>query len=86
MLVYGTNGTNVLRIDMDHFAGVFIAFQKRGKSKDEKGELKCSIRCHINPNVGVEIAELDKQLAPWTSHDSPGKKRADSDKDTFSVK
>ncbi|KII93755.1 hypothetical protein PLICRDRAFT_101450 [Plicaturopsis crispa FD-325 SS-3] len=57
------------RTDMDHFAGVFIAFQKRGKSKDQS-----------------EIAELDKQLAPWTSHDSPGKKRADSDKDTFSVK
>lgn len=29
---------------------------------------------------------MDAKLAPWTAHDSPGKKRADSDKDTFSVK
>ncbi|KIM84974.1 hypothetical protein PILCRDRAFT_817818 [Piloderma croceum F 1598] len=57
------------RQDMDHFAQVFIDFQKRGKSKDK-----------------AEIAQLDANLAPWTAHDSPGKKRADSDKDTFSVK
>jgi uncharacterized protein (DUF2235 family) len=34
----------------------------------------------------AEIAELDEKLAPWTHHDSPGKKRADSDDDSFSVK
>jgi hypothetical protein len=34
----------------------------------------------------LDIAALDKQLAPWNSHESPGKRRADSDHDTFSVK
>jgi len=57
------------RADMDHFAGIFLAYQKLGKSKDE-----------------AEIQRLNAELAPWTSHDSPGKKRADSDKDSFSVK
>jgi uncharacterized protein (DUF2235 family) len=57
------------RQDMNHFAEVFINFQKRGKTKDQ-----------------AEQAELDRKLAPWTSHDSPGKKRADSSKDTFSIK
>ncbi|KAJ7900304.1 hypothetical protein B0H14DRAFT_1559495 [Mycena olivaceomarginata] len=57
------------RADMDHFAGIFLAYQKLGKSKDD-----------------AEIQQLNAQLAPWTSHDSPGKKRADSDNDTFSIK
>ncbi|KAJ6575071.1 hypothetical protein B0H19DRAFT_1127016 [Mycena capillaripes] len=57
------------RADMDHFAGIFLAYQKLGKSKDE-----------------AEIQSLNEQLAPWTSHDSPGKKRADSGDDSFSVK
>ena len=29
---------------------------------------------------------MDNQLSPWTAHNSPGKLRADSDKDTFSIK
>ncbi|KAJ6621699.1 hypothetical protein B0H10DRAFT_970376 [Mycena sp. CBHHK59/15] len=57
------------RADMDHFAGIFLRYQKLGKSKDEE-----------------EIRRLNEQLAPWTHHDSPGKRRADSDNDTFSVK
>ncbi|KAI0963650.1 hypothetical protein AcW1_000668 [Taiwanofungus camphoratus] len=57
------------RTDMDHFAAIFLAFQKRGKTSDED-----------------EIKALDKQLAPWTHHDSPGKKRADLGPDSFSVK
>ncbi|KAF7347868.1 DUF2235 domain-containing protein [Mycena venus] len=57
------------RADMDHFAGIFLAYQKLGKSKDD-----------------AEIQRLNAELAPWTGHDSPGKKRADSDEDTFSVK
>jgi len=57
------------RQDMNHFAQVFVDFQKRGKTKDM-----------------AEITKLDARLAPWTAHDSPGKKRADSDMDTFSVK
>jgi hypothetical protein len=26
------------RTDMDHFAGIFMAYQKLGKSKDDAGE------------------------------------------------
>lgn len=63
-------GIGVLdRTDMDHFADIFTAYQKRGKAEDPG-----------------EIAALDKQLFPWTQHTSPGKRRADSDKDTFSIK
>ncbi|KAJ7169841.1 hypothetical protein C8R46DRAFT_214095 [Mycena filopes] len=57
------------RADMDHFAGIFLAYQKLGKSKDE-----------------AEIQGLTEELAPWTHHDSPGKRRADSDDSSFSVK
>ncbi|KAI0322651.1 hypothetical protein OF83DRAFT_1167349 [Amylostereum chailletii] len=57
------------RTEMDHFASIFINFQKRGKEK--------------NPS---EIEKLDKKLAPWTQHNSPGKIRADFDGDTFSIK
>ncbi|KAJ7244759.1 hypothetical protein B0H12DRAFT_801130 [Mycena haematopus] len=57
------------RADMDHFAGIFLAYQQLGKSKDE-----------------AEIQRINAELAPWTGHDSPGKKRADSDSDSFSVK
>ena len=32
------------------------------------------------------MAALDAQLAPWTQHSSPGKLRADSDDQTFSIK
>jgi len=57
------------RADMDHFAGIFLRYQKLGKSEDKD-----------------EIETLKSQLAPWTGHDSPGKKRADSDENTFSIK
>lgn len=57
------------RQDMDHFADIFVAYQKRGKTKDK-----------------AAVAALDVKLAPWTAHDSPGKKRADSDQDSFSIK
>ncbi|EMD42110.1 hypothetical protein CERSUDRAFT_110653 [Gelatoporia subvermispora B] len=57
------------RMDMDHFAEIFIAYQKRGKATDQD-----------------EIIALDKQLAPWNQHSSPGKIRADSSPTTFSVK
>ncbi|KAF9015120.1 hypothetical protein BDQ17DRAFT_1403847 [Cyathus striatus] len=56
------------RKDMDHFAGIFIAYQKLGKTDNEE-----------------EKQKLREKLAPWNQHDSPGKKRADSDGDTFSV-
>ncbi|KIJ21793.1 hypothetical protein PAXINDRAFT_105288 [Paxillus involutus ATCC 200175] len=57
------------KTDMDHFADIFVAYQKLGKS-----------------NVPTEIAKLKAELAPWTSHTSRGKLRADSDEDTFSIK
>ena len=34
----------------------------------------------------TEREALDKKLAPWTGHNSPGKKRADYDDDSFSIK
>lgn len=34
----------------------------------------------------TEREALDKTLAPWTGHNSPGKKRADYDDDSFSIK
>src|SRR4051812_12510193 len=72
---------------MDHFAGIFLAYQKLGKSKDDAGEGQLSVIFSLSELVlPVEIQQLNAQLAPWTSHDSPGKKRADSDNDTFSVK
>ncbi|EIN13795.1 hypothetical protein PUNSTDRAFT_41242 [Punctularia strigosozonata HHB-11173 SS5] len=61
------------RTDMDHFASVFMAFQKRGKEKDPEGNI-------------AEIAKLDKELHPWVQHNSPGKLRADSDEHSFSIK
>ncbi|KAF9237321.1 hypothetical protein BU15DRAFT_48796, partial [Melanogaster broomeanus] len=57
------------KTDMDHFADIFVNYQKLGKSKDP-----------------AEIAKLKAELAPWTSHTSRGKMRADSDADTFSIK
>ncbi|KAH9950393.1 hypothetical protein B0H21DRAFT_723255 [Amylocystis lapponica] len=57
------------RKDMDYFAGIFVALQKRGKSTDPD-----------------EIRTLDEQLSPWTGHDSPGKRRADSGPHSFSIK
>jgi len=57
------------RIDMDHFADIFVAFQKRGKAEDED-----------------EKKALDAMLDPWVRDDAPGKKRADSGPDGFSIK
>ncbi|KAF8898791.1 hypothetical protein BD779DRAFT_1666575 [Infundibulicybe gibba] len=55
--------------DMDHFASIFLTYQKLGKCKEQK-----------------EISVLKEKLSPWTRHDSPGKLRADSDQDTYSIK
>lgn len=57
------------RTEMDHFAEIYIDFQKRGKADNQ-----------------AEREALDKTLAPWTGHNSPGKKRADYDDDSFSIK
>ncbi|OSX67522.1 hypothetical protein POSPLADRAFT_1093649, partial [Postia placenta MAD-698-R-SB12] len=60
------------RTDMDHFADIFIAFQKIGKmddDDDEKGK-----------------PDITKFLARWTAEDSPGKKRASASPNGFSIK
>lgn len=71
---------------MDNFAQIFINFQKRGKTKNKAGTVEFIRFKFACLTVSLEIAELDEKLAPWTHHDSPGKKRADSDDDSFSVK
>lgn len=60
------------RTDMDHFADIFIAFQKIGKmddDDDEKGK-----------------PDITKFLTRWTAEDSPGKKRASASPNGFSIK
>jgi len=48
--------------------------------------------CHLNccyfdiPDRVPETAQLDAELGKWTSDDSRGKIRADSDNDSFSIK
>jgi hypothetical protein len=71
---------------MDHFASVFMAFQKRGKEKDPDGAVRLPLSFVHSQSMELEIAKLNKQLAPWVHHDSPGKRRADSDNNTFSIK
>lgn len=74
---------------MDQFGDIFLAYQKRGKATDRAGKwvpISWFAIDFISCPMSTEIEALDKQLAPWTSHNSPGKKRADSDKDTFSIK
>lgn len=73
---------------MDHFADIFMMYQKRGKAKDPQGELASRIPglCRTNHLRTTEQATLDKQLARWTSHTSPGKVRADSGPHSFSIK
>lgn len=57
------------KTDMDHFAEIFVIYQKLGKSTDP-----------------TEIAELKKQIDPWTSHTSRGKQRVDFGNNIFSIK
>lgn len=74
------------RTEMDNFANIFVDFQKRGKSKDKDGKSSFNTVYTLRIQPISEIAKLDEKLAPWESHDAPGKKRADSDQDSFSVK
>ncbi|KAG1749947.1 uncharacterized protein EDB91DRAFT_1046998 [Suillus paluster] len=57
------------RTDMDHFADIFVSYQKLGKETDP-----------------TKIEQLEASLSKWTSRDSRGKRRADTDNDSFSVK
>ncbi|KAJ8595919.1 hypothetical protein M405DRAFT_929205 [Rhizopogon salebrosus TDB-379] len=59
------------RTDMDYFPAIFLAYQQLGKDTD--------------PN-STKTKKLTEWLSKWTSHDSHGKRRADSDDDSFSIK
>lgn len=78
------------RTEMDHFATLFVAYQKRGKSEDQEGEIKPRVQspysAYVNRYVTPEIAKLNEQLAPWTSPQALGLQRANCRSDGFSVK
>lgn len=73
------------RTEMEHFAGIFIAYQRMGKTSDPRGRPLTLCPHFRRVNIVVEIEQLKAKLAPWTHHDSPGKARADFDSDSFSV-
>ena len=75
------------RANMEHFANIFVLYQKLGKSNDAAGPFHISVlhgssRCDIFP----EIRRLQAALAPWTSSTSRGNLRANSNNDGFSIK
>ena len=72
---------------MDHFADIFLAYQKRGKANDPEGKiiLYCWLLTFLNL-LFAEIQKLDAQLKPWTSDDGPGKRRAAIGPEGFSIK
>ena len=77
------------RTQMDHFADIFLAYQKRGKATDQDGKSLPGI--HAGKGGGVdylcaEITKLNAQLEPWTGPNGPGKKRADVGLNGFSIK
>ena len=76
------------RTEMDHFATIFVAYQKRGKTQDPEGSphpLR-SVETFILTSILIEIQRLDEELAPWTGGNAPGKMRADAGPGGFSVK
>lgn len=58
--------------------------------KDQSTRMSfCLGYCRVDIQNKVTLAEaeeLKQILAPWKDHGSRGKQRADSDKDTFSIK
>ncbi len=90
-LTFGQGAIGVLdRTEMDHFATLFVAYQKRGKSEDQDGETnfwESSPRsAYTNKHVTPEIAKLNEQLAPWTGPQALGLQRANCRPDGYSVK
>jgi len=73
---------------MDSFADIFLAYQKRGNTSDQKGENAHrpwyleNWPCCAYP----EIDECNKVLEPWTKPEARGRRRADADGDTFTIK
>lgn len=74
------------RSDMDHFATIFLAYQKRGKAQDPEGTGLCyHVRMALTRSA-IEIRQLDEQLAPWRKADALGKIRANPEGEGFTIK
>jgi hypothetical protein len=76
---------------MDHFAKIFICYQKLGKTgaNNEAGKLSKSLypTClALTSSPLTERAKLRKELEPWCKKDAKGKARADCDGDKFTIK
>lgn len=72
---------------MDHFASIFLQYQKRGKAEDEGGLSLCMRRIATGDNnPWVEKQRLDRELEPWTGPNGPGKKRVNVGPGHFSVR
>lgn len=72
---------------MDHFASIFLIFQKLGKCIDPNGACPFG-RLYTALGIDsrdIEIRDLKQQLSPWTRDDSRGKARANAN-GRFSVK
>ena len=76
------------RTEMDHFADIFLAYQKRGKAKNPEGTCMFSkfLRHHFLNFLFTEIRLLDQKLAPWTGSNGRSKRRAAINSEGFSVK
>ena len=71
---------------MDHFADIFVAYQKLGKSDDPAGLFRYLVHMVLGDDTVPEIRQLQAALTPWTSLTSHGKLRAISNDRTFSIK
>jgi len=74
------------KTDMDHFAEIFVAYQKLGKSNDPAGWFHMFGSPGSSDGTVPEIGKLQADLAPWTSLTSRGKLRAISNDHAFSIK
>jgi hypothetical protein len=74
---------------MDHFAKIFICYQKMGKANNDGGKFRGETysRSHgTNHLPSAERAKLREELDPWCKKNAKGKMRADSDGDKFTIK
>lgn len=66
------------RTEMDHFATLFVAYQKRGKSEDQDGEIDSQgfislacIRLQVcytrNRQIERTTCPVDKPASTWTT-------------------
>ena len=74
---------------MDHFAKIFIGYQKMGKASNDGGKFPLStLSLSHEPNrvPSIERAKLRETLDPWCKKEAKGKMRADCDGDKFTIK